>query len=110
MGPLRKAGHFLQKVDDAYSARIADMYAGANPGVQAAAYVAGGAHPSFRRGEVEGEGIAARAMEYAIPAANAVPKYVLPTVGVTLAGKALFDMGMALGAAAKQQTEGTLEP
>ena len=37
------------------------------------------------------------AMEYAVPAANAVPKYVLPAAGVTLAGRALMDATALLG-------------
>ncbi len=87
-----------QKFDDAYSDKIAGMYEGANPFVQALAYTAGGAHPSLRKGQVEMadnpqlQGV----LNYAIPAANAVPKYVLPAVGVTAAGKALMDLATAV--------------
>ena len=90
---LRKAGTAIRNMDDAYSAKIAQMYEGANPAVKAAAYMAGGAHPSLRKAQPEykdnasrGEIAVGKIAEYAIPAANAVPKYVLPAAGVTLAG------------------------
>ena len=112
-GALRKAGAFLRNIDDAYSSKIRDMYEGANPAVRAAAYTVGGGHPSFRKGiivrdigpETRRQQVLNEAMEYAIPAINAVPKYVLPAAGVTLAGKGLIDLASALG----QQTESTLE-
>jgi len=112
-GALRKAGAFLRNIDDAYSSKIRDMYEGANPAVRAAAYTVGGGHPSFRKGiivrdigpETRRKQGLREAMEYAIPAINAVPKYVLPAAGVTLAGKGLIDLASALG----QQTESTLE-
>lgn len=104
---LRKAGKALQGMDDAYSAKIAQMYEGSNPAVQAAAYMVGGAHPSLRKAQPEGaEGPVKAMLEYGIPAVNAVPKYVLPAAGVTLAGKGLIDMANVLG----QQTSSTLEP
>ena len=105
---LRKAGEALRGMDDAYSAKIAEMYEGSNPAVQAAAYMVGGAHPSTRKAIPEGsEGsIMHGILEYGIPAINAVPKYVLPAAGVTLAGKGLIDMANVIG----QQTSTTLEP
>jgi len=107
MNQLRKAGQALRGMDDAYSAKIAQMYEGSNPAVQAAAYMVGGAHPSLRKAEPEGaEGAVKVALEYAVPAMNAVPKYVLPAAGVTLAGKGLLDMAGIIG----QQTSSTLEP
>ena len=113
---LRKAGEELRSFDDAYSQKVAAMYSGANPGVQAAAYVVGGAHPSLRKGQVDRvygpetrmQQVGRTAMEYALPAANAVPKYVLPATGVTVAGKGLIDIATALGGGSDQQTEGTL--
>ena len=111
---LRKGVAALRGMDDAYSAKIAQMYEGSNPAVQAGAYMVGGAHPSLRKGEVDRvygpetmpQRVGRQAMEYALPAVNAVPKYVLPAAGVTLAGKALIDMANVLG----QQTSTTLEP
>lgn len=120
----RKAGEFLsglleraRGVDDAYTARINKMYEGSNPAVRTAAVIAGGGHPSLRKGEVEHlvygpetkmQRGARTAMEYAIPAANAVPKYVLPAAGVTLAGKGLIDLAASFGGPADQQEPGQI--
>ena len=107
MNLIRKAGQALRAMDDAYSAKIAQMYEGSNPAVQAGAYMVGGAHPSLRKAQPEGaEGPVKALLEYGIPAVNAVPKYVLPAAGVTLAGKGLLDMADMIG----QQTSSTLEP
>ena len=111
---LRKAGEGLRNFDDAYSAKIRDMYEGANPTVRAMGYTVGGGYPSLRRGEVEREigpetrrqQVQRQAMEYALPIANAVPKYVLPATGVTLAGQGLIEIGRNLG---NQQSSGTIE-
>ena len=115
---IRKAGEMLRRMDDAYSVNIAKLYRDAGPTVKFGSYMIGGAHPSFRKavplikdGAGQMEQMLGTAMQYAVPAANAVPKYVLPAAGVTLAGKGLFDVGVMLGqAAANQQTEGTITP
>ena len=120
----RKAGDFLtgllekaRGVDDAYSARINKMYEGSNPAVRTAAALAGGGHPSLRKGEVEHlvygpetkvQRGARNAVEYALPAVNAVPKYVLPAAGVTLAGKGLMDLATSFGGLADQQQPGQI--
>ena len=120
----RKAGEFLsgllekaRAVDDAYTARINKMYEGSNPAVRTAAVIAGGGHPSLRKGEVEHlvygpetkmQRGARNAMEYALPAANTVPKYVLPAAGVTLAGKGLIDLAASFGGPADQQEPGQI--
>ena len=120
----RKAGEVLtglfekaRGVDDAYTARINKMYEGSNPAVRTAAVIAGGGHPSLRKGEVEHlvygpetkmQRGARTAMEYALPAANAVPKYVLPAAGVTLAGKGLIDLAASFGGPADQQEPGQI--
>ena len=120
----RKAGDFFTEllnkargVDDAYTARINKMYEGSNPAVRTAAVLAGGGHPSLRKGEVEHlvygpetrmQRGARNAMEYALPAASAVPKYVLPAAGVTLAGKGLMDLAASFGGPADQQQSGEL--
>ena len=110
MDGLRKAGSAIQSVDDAYSAKIAGIYRGSNPAVQTAAYLVGGAHPSFRKAEPDYRDGASKferalgnAAVYAIPAANAVSKYVLPTAGVTLAGKGLMDLTAMFGGTADEQ-------
>lgn len=106
---LRRAGEAIQSMDDAYSAKIANMYTDANPAVQASAYLIGGAHPSFRLGEPDmPDGALKTALKYGVPAANAVPKYVLPAAGVTAAGMALMEIGQAL--TDNQQTSGTVMP
>ena len=125
---LRKAGQAIRNFDDAYSQKIHDMYDGIsmrayNEGRQpsttegiteALGLVFGGSQPSLRRADVTPtdadagpmKQAAATALSYGIPVANAVPKYVLPAAGVTLAGKGLIDIAAAIG----QQTTTTLEP
>ena len=113
MGPLRKAGKAIADLDDKYSAKIEAMYQNVdNPAVQMLGTFVGGGMPSFRGKAEIGDSRLERTLEYALPAVNAVPKYVLPAVGVTLAGKALFDMGVMIGesVAANQQTDGTIRP
>jgi len=114
---VRKAGGTLQSLDDAYSEKIAALYQDANPVMQSAAYLIGGAHPSFRKAEPqikEGAGRGERAMgaiaEYAIPAANAVPKYALPAGGITAAGLGLIELAQQISPSGDQQTESTLMP
>ena len=75
--------------------------------------IGGWAHPSLRKAQPEykdnasrGEIAVGKIAEYAIPAANAVPKYVLPAAGVTLAGQALVELVEMIG----QQTEGAVMP
>ena len=88
------------------------MYEG-NPAAQGISVYVGGAHPSFRKAEPDYRDGASKfeqalgnAAVYAIPAVNAVPKYVLPAAGVTLAGKALIDLANQIG----QQTQSTVMP
>lgn len=110
---LRKAGEGLRNFDDAYSAKIRDMYEGANPTVKAIGYTVGGGYPSLRKGEVEREigpetrrqQMQRQAMEYALPIANAVPKYVLPAAGVTMAGQGLIELTQGMN----QQSSGTIK-
>ena len=108
-------GRNIRNFDDAYSQEIAQMYEGANPVVRAASYMVGGAHPSFRKGdlskgmgpETRREQMLRNAMEYGVPAMNAVPKYVVPVAGVTLAGRGLIDLTNAF---TNQQTPNTVMP
>jgi len=117
---LRKAGRALQDFDDRYSQKIKEMYdykdgektTGSADTRQWIGNVFGGAIPSTRRLETtpaddsQTQKVLAAAMSYGMPAVSAVPKYVAPTVGVTLAGQALVDLAGQFG----QQTSGTLEP
>ena len=112
----RKAGDMLNSIidklrtfDDSYTARINRMYEGANPAVQAAVVVAGGGHPTLRKGSIDGlEGAAQTAMEYALPVASAVPKYVIPAAGVALAGRGVMDIAAGFGGPADEQEPGQL--
>ena len=112
----RKAGDMLNSIidklrafDDNYTARINRMYEGANPAVQAAVVVAGGGHPTLRKGSIDGlEGAAQTAMEYALPVASAVPKYVIPAAGVALAGRGVMDIAAGFGGPADEQESGQL--
>ena len=90
---LRMAGTKLVEFDDAYSGMIRDLYKDAPAGLKTAGYMVGGGHPSFRKAEPEGaEGAMKAVMEYGVPAVNAVPKYVLPALGVGLAAKGVADV------------------
>jgi len=112
---MMSVGRNIRNFDDAYSQKIAQMYEGANPVVQAASYMMGGAHPSLRRAELSREigaetrnqQMLRRAMEYGVPAMNAVPKYVLPAAGVTAAGMGLIELTNAF---TDQQTPTTVMP
>jgi hypothetical protein len=52
--------------------------------------------------------IGRNAIEYGLPAMNAVPKYVLPAAGVTAAGQGL--MALAQMMSPDQQSSGTVMP
>jgi len=114
MNGLRKAGEGIRNIDSAYSEKIGRMYKDAHPAMRTAAYTVGGATPSFQKIEIDRvygpetmpQRVGREAMEYAIPAANAVPKYVLPAAGVTLAGSALIDLASQIG----QQTQSAIMP
>ena len=120
----RKAGEMLDSIinklrefDDGYTTRINKMYEGANPAVQAAAVIAGGGHPSLRKGEID-QGIygperritqgARNALEYALPVASTVPKYAIPAAGVALAGRGVMDLAAGFGGSADQQESGQI--
>lgn len=98
---LGRLGRGIQEMDKAYSQRIGDMYAKSSGPVKAFAYTLGGASPSFIREKYDPSYTRTENMitQYVLPVTNAVPKYVLPTVGVTLAGKALMDLTSAFSEA-----------
>ena len=120
----RKAGEMLDSIinklrefDDGYTSRINKMYEGANPAVQAAAVIAGGGHPSLRKGEIDQSiyGPERRitqgtrnALEYALPVASTVPKYAIPAAGVALAGRGVMDLAAGFGGPADQQESGQI--
>jgi len=94
----------IRAFDDAYSNRIARMYPDTKAGVLAASF--GGGMPSTRLAEMTSgqPGTIDHVMAYALPAINAVPKYVLPAVGITMAGQGL----LALTDQMNQQSNGNL--
>jgi len=107
----------LREFDDSYTSRINRMYEGSNPAVQAAAVIAGGGHPSLRKGDIEQDIYgperritqgARQALEYALPIASTVPKYVIPAAGVALAGRGVSDIVDSFGGPADQQQPGEL--
>lgn len=115
MANEQKGQNFLKRVleaaqgfDDKYSEKIRDMYKGANPAVQAMAYTVGGGHPSLRKGQVEAgdNPRLAEGLNYALPAVNAIPKYVLPGAGVTMAGAALIDLANKVNSQLGDRQEG----
>ena len=123
-GVKRKAGDMLDSIinklrefDDGYTSRINRMYEGSNPAVQAAAVIAGGGHPSLRKGEIDQSVYgperritqgARNALEYALPVASTVPKYVIPAAGVALAGRGVMDLAAGFGGPADQQESGQI--
>lgn len=116
MSILGRIGRGVRGVDDVYSDKFAQMYARTNnPVVKAAGYMVGGAHPSFRLAEPDYrdgankvQQMLGNASKYAIPAVNAVPKYVLPAAGITAAGMGLMELAQALSP--DQQSSGTIMP
>ena len=120
----RKAGDILDSIinklrefDDGYTSRINRMYEGSNPAVQAAAVIAGGGHPSLRKGEIDQDIYgperritqgARNALEYALPVASTVPKYAIPAAGVALAGRGFSDIVNSFGGPADEQQSGEL--
>ena len=122
---LRKAGQILRigakkgfraarKADDAYSTKIREMYQGTPVPIAILGNMIGGGHPSLRKGEMldkpknKRQEAMKTGIEYALPAINAVPKYVAPAAGVTLAGKGLMDIANSFGNKADQPEENTL--
>jgi hypothetical protein len=47
-------------------------------------------------------------MEYALPVASTVPKYIIPAAGVALAGRGVMDIAAGFGGPADQQESGQL--
>lgn len=91
----------VQEFDEGYSDKIAAMYQDKGPVGQVAGDLLGGT-PSFKKADMipdtAFDRVIAPAAQYVLPAVNAVPKYVLPAAGVTLAGKGLIDIANAINA------------
>ena len=120
----RKAGDMINRVidslrgiDDDYTTRINDMYKGSGPIMESFGAMVGGGHPALRKGVVEQDiyGPERRitqgtrqALEYALPAISAVPKYVIPAAGVALAGRGVMDIAAGFGGPADEQEPGQL--
>ena len=106
LNDIRMAGQKIfeaaRRFDDGYSARINRMYENQNPAVRVTAAMLGGGHPTLRKGAFSpgdlggyaepAKKLGATMLNYGLPAVAAVPKYVLPATGVTLAGKGIYDL------------------
>ena len=100
---LRTAGKAIADFDERY-ANLAAKHMGDNPLAQAL-----GASPlkgpySFSKDRNFGEAAAERAIVGGMVATNVGYRYGLPAAGLTLAGKALYDLTQSY------QTSGTIEP
>ena len=102
---LRKAGDALRDFDRNYSYAILDRYVDANAPnpnqIKGAIGMFAGGTPVNLGYKPSDPGFTNKAR-----ISSAVAKYVLPTAGITLAGKGLADIAGAIG----QQTSATLEP
>ena len=120
----RKAGDMINRVidslrgiDDDYTTRINDMYKGSGPIMEPFGAMVGGGHPALRKGVIEQDIYgperritqgARQALEYALPIASTVPKYVIPAAGVALAGRGVSDIAAGFGGPADQQESGQI--
>ena len=102
MEQLRKAGRALGDMDKAYTDAVRKVPAFNNPGYGVPLnemFI----HPN------QGEGWKERrivdAMAAGVLTANVASRYALPTGGLTLAGKGLYDLTVGL-----QQTDATIMP
>ena len=122
MEQLRKAGSAIRRFDDAYSKKIGDFYedrfensdkTAVDIAKATAGLMFGGATPSTRKLGIEVsvgadgkenkmERALANVLDIAMPIESAVVKYALPAGGVTLAGKALYDLTVQFGGMADQ--------
>lgn len=121
---LRKAGDKIRQFDDAYSAKLMDRIDSIAEGIEAkgspnAVQIMGitGAgmlsQPSLRKySEIGRDGtpndVPAWA-QYAIPAASATAKYVVPGAAAGLAVKGIYDV-VQMASPYDQQTSGTIMP
>ena len=108
-GMLRKAGDKLRSVDDAYAEKVANMYLPDGlprdiGGPQAAARGIGAAF----LGGVPVSSFGDNAATNAAVITGALSRYAAPAAGITLAGKGIYDMAVALGSG--EQTPGTVMP
>lgn len=117
---LRRAGDFLAKKDDQYSQLISDQYDrlpdnGIGRAVKGFGHTLGGGMPSLRgplqpqAGDPAFTGME-RVVAHAVPAINAVPKYVLPATAAGMGLSAMTNAFMAqTGGPADMQEPGQLD-
>ncbi len=117
---LRTAGDFLAKKDDQYSQLISDQYDrlpdnGIGRAVKGFGHTLGGGMPSLRgplqpqAGDPAFTGME-RVAAHAVPAINAVPKYVLPATAAGMGLSAMTNAFMAqTGGPADMQEPGQLD-
>lgn len=111
---LRKAGKAIREFDADYANKVAQLYAGESGHPKGAAALGSmlGGSPIGERypsgATTRGEKLLVGAADLGIDATNFAARYALPVGGVTLAGKALYDLAMQFGQG--EQTSGTLMP
>ena len=117
---LRRAGDFLAKKDDQYSQFISEQYDrmpdnGIGRAIKGFGHTLGGGMPSLRgplqpqAGDPEFTGME-RVVANAVPAINAVPKYVLPATAAGMGLNAMTNAYMAQsGGPADMQEPGQLD-
>ena len=112
MEMLQALGERIRKVDDAYAEKVRSAIIPVNPdgSVMSVARSVGGAMAGapLTHGlpQVSADaGLGERAMAAAVPVTAVTARYALPAAGVTLAGKGLYDLSYALGAALRPEDE-----
>ena len=117
---LRKAGDFLAKKDDQYSKLISDQYDrlpdnGIGRAIKGFGHTLGGGMPSLRgplqpqAGDPAFTGMD-RVVSHAVPAINAIPKYVLPGTAAGMGLSAMTNAFMSqTGGPADMQEPGQLD-
>ena len=133
MEQLRKAGQAMRNFDDAYAKKVRGMYDKAPAAIAVPGQVMSGTpimhkpqisskeqmrQPGYTQGvpkdrePTAGEMFRHQAIEgtmaVGVMGANFASRYALPAGGVTLAGKALYDLTTSFGGAADQQEPGQL--
>ena len=105
MGGLRKAGTALNNFDTAYAKKVEESI-GPNKvfrGITSAVPIYDVFDPNNPgRADTRMEKIGLAAMNTGVFASNVASRYALPAGGLTLAGKALYDMTVQFGGAADQ--------
>ena len=112
MQQLRKAGKFLGDMDAKYAKAVQGTIKDRDS-MQGGLRELTSASPlrdtmQWHGAETRNEYLQAAALNTAVGTANVASRYMLPAGGVTLAGKALYDLTTQFGGVADQQEPGQL--